>query len=140
MFMIDTSTAFGARMRDRLDNEKVVWLTTVGRSGTPQPNPVWFLFTGDQIIMFSEPGKAKLHNLQARPAVALNFNATPTGSDIGVITGAAVIDENGPSADELAAYDAKYADDIAGLNLTPEQFHQAYSVLVRIAPAKLRGF
>jgi PPOX class probable F420-dependent enzyme len=140
MFTIDTSTDFGARMRGRLDDEKVVWLTTVGRSGTPQPNPVWFLFTGDEIIMFSEPDTAKLHNLAARPAVALNFNATRTGDDVGVITGTAVIDENGPSADELAAFDAKYADSIAGLNLTPEQFHQAYSVLVRITPARLRGF
>jgi hypothetical protein len=40
----------------------------------------------------------------------------------------------------LAAYNAKYADDITRLGMTTDQFHASYSVLVRITPGKLRGF
>jgi hypothetical protein len=29
---------------------------------------------------------------------------------------------------------------MAGLNMSPEQVHQEYAVLIRITPAKLRGF
>jgi hypothetical protein len=30
----------GERVRRRLTGEMTIWLTTVGRDGTPQPNPV----------------------------------------------------------------------------------------------------
>jgi hypothetical protein len=41
-FEIDTSTAFGADVIRRLDDQKLAWLTTVDSTGTPQPNPVRF--------------------------------------------------------------------------------------------------
>jgi len=36
----DPSTAFGERVRRLLRDERVIWITTVGKDGTPQPNPV----------------------------------------------------------------------------------------------------
>ena len=139
MFTIDTSTDFGKRIARQLDDELVLWLTTVGKSGTPAPNPVWFLWNGDQILVSSQPDKAKLHNIAGHPRVSLNFNATHTGGDVGVISGTAVIDDNPITGEALAAYNTKYAEDIARLGMTPEQFHADYSVLVRITPDKLRG-
>lgn len=140
MITIDNSTGFGARITRQLGDELVLWLTTVGKSGTPAPNPVWFLWNGEQILVFSQAGKAKLHNLANNPRVSLNFNATHTGGDVGVISGEAVIDEKPATDEELAAYASKYAAGLAGLNMTPEQFHRDYRVLVRITPDKLRGF
>jgi PPOX class probable F420-dependent enzyme len=140
MFTIDTSTRFGKRIARQLDDERVVWLTTVAASGTPAPTPVWFLWRDDEILIASEPVKAKLRNIAAHPQVSLNFNATHTGGDVGVITGTAVIESEPLSGDALAAYNAKYADNIAGLGMTPDQFHASYSVLIRITPRKLRGF
>lgn len=140
MFTIDKSTAFGARVTRQLTEEKVIWLTTVGKSEVPHPTPVWFYWTGSEILVFSMPGNAKLYNIASHPGVSLNFNATPAGGDIGVITGDAVVDEGGPSDEERAAYDRKCADAMAAENMTPEQMHEAYSVLIRITPSKLRGF
>lgn len=140
MISIDTSTDFGKRITRQLDDERVVWLTTVGKSGTPAPNPVWFLWYDDQLLICSQPDRAKLHNVGANPRVALNFNATHTGGDVGVISGTAVIDDNPISGGELSAYNDKYADDIARLGMTNDQFHAGYSVLIRITPDKLRGF
>ncbi|MEU4194310.1 TIGR03667 family PPOX class F420-dependent oxidoreductase [Kribbella sp. NPDC026611] len=140
MFTIDTSTTFGRRIARQLDDEIVIWLTTVGKSGTPAPNPVWFLWHDGEIIVASQRGKAKLHNLAANPRVTLNFNATHNGGEVGVITGTAVIDAQPLSGDTLAAYTAKYAAPIKALGLTPPQFHADYSVVIRITPDKLRGF
>jgi PPOX class probable F420-dependent enzyme len=140
MFTIDTSTSFGGRVAKQLADELILWLTTVGRSGAPHPNPVWFLWTGSEILVFSQRGKAKLHNIAANPSVAANFNATHTGGDIGVISGAALVDDKGPTDAERSAYDKKYTDQMAGLNMSPEEFHQEYPVLIRITPATLRGF
>ena len=140
MFSIDTSTNFGKRIARQLDDEVIVWLTTVGKSGTPAPKPVWFLWHDGQVLVSSQPDTAKLRHLAAHPQVALNFNATHSGGDVGVISGTAVIDSDPISGEALAAYNAKYADAIAGLGMTPDQFHASYSVLVRITPEKLRGF
>jgi len=140
MISIDTSTGFGKRIARQLDDERVLWLTTVGKSGTPAPTPVWFLWYDDQLLIASQPDKAKLHNVTANPRVALNFNATHTGGDVGVITGTAMIDDSPISGDERAAYDNKYGADIAGLGMTNGQFHADYSVIIRITPDKLRGF
>lgn len=140
MFSIDTSTGFGARISKQLDDELVLWLTTVGKSGTPAPNPVWFLWNGTDILVFSQRDKAKLHNVAANSRVSLNFNATHTGGDVGIFTGTAVIDESHASAEDLDAYNSKYADGLSGLSMTPEQFHQDYPILIRITPDKLRGF
>jgi PPOX class probable F420-dependent enzyme len=140
MIDIDTSTAFGKRIARQLDDEIVLWLTTVAKSGTPVPTPVWFLWHEGEILISSQSDKAKLRNIAARPQVWLNFNATHTGGDVGVITGTAVIESDPISGEALAAYNAKYGDPIAGLGMTPAQFHADYSVLIRVTPDKLRGF
>jgi PPOX class probable F420-dependent enzyme len=140
MSVIDTSTKFGNRVRTRLTDETVVWLTTTGKSGTPHPNPVWFYWNGKEILIFSQAGKAKLHNVAHSGAVSLNFNATETGGDVVVITGTAVVDEAGPDEEERIAYDEKYEKPLKGLGMSPETFHQEYPVLLRITPSKVRGF
>lgn len=42
----DADSEFGQRVRARLRDEQVIWFTTVGADGTPQPNPVWFIWQG----------------------------------------------------------------------------------------------
>ena len=39
MVLPDPQSPFGARVRERLRDENVIWFTTVGADGTPQPNP-----------------------------------------------------------------------------------------------------
>jgi predicted pyridoxine 5'-phosphate oxidase superfamily flavin-nucleotide-binding protein len=41
-FTIDTTTEFGAKVEQRIEEQKLAWLTTVASDGTPQPNPVRF--------------------------------------------------------------------------------------------------
>lgn len=140
MTLIDTTTDFGKRTVDRLGKEDVGWLTTVGKSGTPAPNPVWFLWYDETLLVFSQPDKPKLRNIARNPKVSLNLNSSSTGGDVVILAGEAAIDEKGPSDDERAVYTAKYAEPIKGLGMTPESFFADYSVLVRITPERIRGF
>lgn len=139
MFTIDPSTRLGRTAAARLRDSIVVWLTTVDPAGRPQPTPVWFLWTGSEALIFSRPGKAKLRNIAANPGVSLNFDGNGRGGDIVVLTGDAVLDGEPPTAEELAAYDKKYAADIKRIGMTPGTFHASYSVPLRFRPVRLRA-
>ncbi|MGH2561894.1 MAG: TIGR03667 family PPOX class F420-dependent oxidoreductase [Thermomicrobiales bacterium] len=140
MFTLDISTEFGARTADRLQKETVIWLTTVDPRGAPRPVPVWYLWTGSDFLIFSQPNKPKLRNAGRNPQVALSFNSTETGGNIVVFTGTARLENATPIPAETDAYNEKYADDLKRLGMTSEQFHQDYSVPMRVTPEKLRGF
>jgi PPOX class probable F420-dependent enzyme len=138
--MPPTSTPFGERVARRLREEKVAWLTTVGADGAPQPNPVWFLWEGDTILMYSLPHAARVANIKRNPRVSFNFDGDGTGENIIVIAGEARICPEVPSAAENRAYANKYAGYIAdGPWGTPEKFAAKYTVPIRITPMKVRG-
>ncbi|WP_067464287.1 TIGR03667 family PPOX class F420-dependent oxidoreductase [Nocardia amamiensis] len=138
--VVDTETEFGAKVAERLNRESILWLTTVGPTGTPQPNPVWFQWRDGEFLIFSKPGQPKIRNILRNPRVALNLNSTTHGGDVVVLTGAARVDEQRPGADEIAAFTTKYTDGLRSINLTDEQFYAEYSVVLRVTPDRLRGF
>jgi PPOX class probable F420-dependent enzyme len=136
----DLSSEFGGRVASRLRNEQVIWLTTVGRSGTPQPNPVWFLWDGETFLIYTQPTAYKLRNLRHNPHVALHFDSGEDGEDVIVFTGTAILDESAPQAQDNPPYLEKYRDGIASIEMTPESMGESYSVAIRVKPDKVRGF
>jgi PPOX class probable F420-dependent enzyme len=134
----DPTSAFGQRVERRLASDIVGWLVTVGPDGGPVPVPVWFLRVGDDLLVYSKPGTAKLRSIAARPLVAFHLDGDGRGGDIVVVSGEARESTDGP-ADQVPAYVEKYADPIAGIGHTPATFATAYSVPLRIAIAKVRG-
>jgi PPOX class probable F420-dependent enzyme len=140
-FSIDASSDFGARAAKHLREDPVVWLTTVGPSGAPSPNPVWFLWDGAGTVrVYSMPSAARVRHLEKNPRVALNFPGDNHGGDIVVLSGVAVVDPSAPSADAIPEYLTKYAQPITGINMTPQSFAAAYSVPIVITLNRLRGF
>lgn len=138
--LLDTGTEFGAKVAERLEREQVVWLTTVGPTGTPQPNPVWFQWRDSEFLLFSQPDTPKIRNIRRNPRVSVHFNSTVHGGDVVVFTGTARIAEDRPTEQEIAAFTAKYTEGLRDIPMTAEQFYADYSVPLRIAPDRLRGF
>ncbi len=136
----DPSTPFGDRVRARLHDETVVWLTTVGDDGTPQPNPVWFLWDGESFLVYNRANAQRLRHVRARPRVALTFNSSGQGGDITVITGQAELAPGEPAPHEVPEYVAKYGRAMASISGSAEAFSKAYPVPMRIRPHKIRGF
>ena len=137
--MLDTTTEFGRRVMRRLGEERIIWLTTTGGEGTPQPRPVWFLWDGESFLIYSRPDTAKLKHIAARAQVALNLDGDGRGGDIVIFTGRAAIDPASPPADQVPAYAQKYSDGFKRLNMTPAEFARVYTVAIRIWPEALRG-
>ena len=139
MLKLDTNTTFGSRVMQRLKEDQVIWLTTVRPDGMPQPNPVWFLWDGKTIIIYSQPNAHKVSHIQKNPHVALNFNSTEDGSDVVVITGDATVDSTPTSVTGNEAYLEKYQQGIADIGSTPESMAQSFSTVIRVTPRHVRG-
>jgi PPOX class probable F420-dependent enzyme len=138
---IDVSTPLGNRIAERLETEIMVWLTTVAPDGTPQPNPVWFLWDGSTLLVYSHNKAARLRNLRDNPRVSLNFDSRDQGeSDVHIITGTARIASDEPPASQNERYLVKYAEAIKGIGSETEKFAKLYSVPIRITPERTRGF
>ena len=126
------------RARQRIREDHVVWLTTVTDSGAPAPNPVWFVPDGDDIVIFTAPGSRKVHNIEQRRMVTLNFNSDAHGDDIVVILGRAEITHDRPPS-QFPGYLSKYEEDITGpLNTTVQDIDATYNTELRVTVTRVR--
>jgi PPOX class probable F420-dependent enzyme len=129
-----------AHVEGRLQTNLMAWLTTISPSGRPDSVPVWFLVQDDDtILVYSQPGKAKLRNIDANPHVALGLDVTDIGRDVIRFAGTAARVPGHPAADEVPAYLSKYVERIAAIFGTPEQFARAFSEAIVITPTRLHA-
>src|SRR6187431_2081495 len=129
-----------ARVESRLQTNLMAWLTTVSPAGKPDSVPVWFLVRDDDtILVYSQPGKAKLRNIDANPNVALGLDVTDIGRDIIRFEGAAVRAPGHPPANEVPEYAAKYAERIGAIFGTVERFAELFSEAIVITPQRLHA-
>ena len=136
----DPATPFGARVARRLREEMIVWLTAVAADGTPQPNPVWFLWDGASFLIYCQRGAKRREHIRRNPHDALHFESGRQGDDVVVFTGTARIASGEPPADQNRQYMEKYRDGIAKVVGTPQEFAAQYVVPVRVTPERVRGF
>ncbi len=130
---------FGERVARRLRDDIVAWLTTVSADGTPQPNPIWFLWDGSSFLIYSLPGAARLGHIARNPHVSLNFDGNGRGGDIIVFSGTAHVSPDETPADQNVIYLAKYRTAIDRNFGGPAAFAARYSTPIRFAPLKVRG-
>jgi len=137
---LDPNQPKHAHVDGRLRAEPILWLGTVRPDGRPHLVPVWFLWDGATLFIYSQPDAQKLRNLAANPAVTVALEAADEGEDIAIIEGtASVMDATGdPSI--VPAYAVKYARGIAGLGLTIETMLADYSKLIRVTPRRLMAW
>jgi PPOX class probable F420-dependent enzyme len=140
MSTVENTDLLDERVKAQLQEELVIWLTTTSADGTPQPNPVWFLPDGDDIVVYSHRTAARNRNIQRSNRVSLNFNSDCQADHMTVLTGIAEFESSYPPANENQAYLDKYGHLIPGLDMTPDTYADTFSVVLRIRPKKVRGW
>jgi PPOX class probable F420-dependent enzyme len=138
VFMLDLSTEFGRQVEKRLREDDVIWFTTISPNATPAPNPVWFFWDGDEIIVYSKPDSYRVRNIEQNSKVALNLEgADALGNNVVIIQGEASLN---PDYKRLhPEYASKYAQYLPDLNVTVEELVTAYTVEIRVKPLRVRG-
>lgn len=138
---IDFTSDHGQRVLQELDQEHVVWLTTIGgSSNTPQPNLVWHLYQDGDVIVYTKPDAVRLTNIAKNPRVSLNFDSKENGEQMTVLTGTAMVDPAIPAIINNPAYLEKYDEGITFIGLTHESMSETYSVPIRIRLEHMRGW
>ena len=137
---IDFTTDTGKRALERLQNESIIWLTTTGSDGMPQPRPVWFAWADGKVYVFTFPGSAKVRHIERLGKTAVSFNTDAQGGDVVVFTGESTVLGQGAAPESARqAYAAKYGQFIPQMmNITVEQFFQN-EVAIEFTPRKLRA-
>lgn len=136
----DAGTPFGERVRRRLREEQIIWIVTVGTDGTPQPNPVGFLFQDDEsILIYNMTDAKRIDHVAHRPRVALHFDGDGAGRDIVVFTGTACRADGIPPPHENPAFLAKYGHSLLQVSDSAETFGERFRVPLRIEITGTRG-
>ena len=127
------------QIEKHLVSDHIAWLTTVTPTGRPAPRPVWFLWDGTAVTIYSLPDGAKLRHIAANDHVSLHFNCTPEGGDVVVISGRADVLDDAPSPSQIPGLLDKYLDMIQGMGYTQE-WYESYNTAIRVTPDRAWTF
>jgi PPOX class probable F420-dependent enzyme len=138
-FMLDLTQSKHAHVDERLRSDIMIWLNTVRPDGRPHSAAVWFLWDGSQFLIFSQPRKQKLRNLQHNTNVVLALDNTKNGSDVIAIEGRAELLKDVNVSATLPAFAEKYAPQLKQMGWTAESMAADYSQGIRVIPTKFVG-
>jgi PPOX class probable F420-dependent enzyme len=124
---------------DRLRDETVIWMSTVTPAGQPQSYPVWFLWTGEVMWVYSKDG-VRVRNLGQNGKVNLHLNSDEGGGSVVVIQGNAEVVPDAPASHTVPDYAAKYGPVLAQYGWSWERFETDYPIPIRITPTRVQSF
>src|SRR5215210_3345071 len=125
-----------ARIDQLLHREPVVWLSTVRPDGTPHIVPIWFSWTGTEVLIATKPNAQKVRNLRANPSVMLALGEAEDDFDVGLLEGRAELVAEPAAVVLPASHVTKYRRQMAAIGLTPDEFLATYSQVIRIVPTR----
>lgn len=125
---------------ERLRRERTIWLATVDEDGAPTVRPVWFVWDGLTVVVYSRPRAAKIRQIEANPRVCLHLDPDDWGEDVVIVAGMARIALELPPPDQAADYVTKYAQGMQRLGVTPTKYAADYRVPVEIRPTRFLSY
>ncbi len=134
--MLDLTRERDAHVDHRLRAEPIIWLSTVRPDGRPHLVPVWYLWDGRTILVFSQPGAQKVRNLRHSSQVALALDTADEGEDVVIIEGEATLLPDGTVDATLPAYGEKYARLMVRIGTSPEVMAASYTQAIQIRPTR----
>jgi PPOX class probable F420-dependent enzyme len=133
---LDLNHERDAHFHQRLRDEVIIWLSTVRPDGRPHLVPVWFLWDGTTLLIFSQPRAQKVRNIQHEQRVALALDTLDEGEDVVIVEGVAELLPAGTVDATLPAYVEKYARLMEDIQSSPEKMAVEYDQAIRVTPTR----
>jgi len=133
---MDPNAPTADRIRRFLEEEPVVWLSTVRPNGDPHLVPIWFWWDGEALLVFSKPHAQKVRNLRVNRSVMLALGDADDDFDVGMVEGEAELLAEPARVEWLAGHVKKYGARMAAIGLSGEEFATTYSQVIRIRPLR----
>jgi PPOX class probable F420-dependent enzyme len=73
-------------------------VSTTGKDGAPRAAPVWFLYEGGRVLIWSDAGRGWVRNLARRPQVAITAAEHEPPFAAAVLRGTAIVQGDRPDA------------------------------------------
>ena len=127
-----SAEATARRVLPMLEDERVVWLSTVGEDGSPHLVPTWFWWDGEDLLLWSKPNAVKVRNVRANPRLMIAVGHPDEDFAVGLIAATATLDD-APVPD---AFFTKYAADLGEAALHPDGYRAVYTQTVRVTPTR----
>jgi PPOX class probable F420-dependent enzyme len=134
--MLDLTNPKHAYVDERLRKNLILWLGSVRPDARPHLVYVFFLWDGNNILIFSQPNSQKIRNLQQNPHVTLALDDTKDGEDMVILEGKAELLHDPAVKTSLPAYAAKYDSLLKSVGLTAEAMAAIYSQPILITPTR----
>lgn len=102
--------------------------------------PVWFLWTGEEILVYGDRRARRNRNLEANPRVSFHLPDEGRGGDVVIFEGTARVDPTYPPAGDNPAYLVKYRPVVDADPGGRAKFSEAYSMPILITPTRVVVF
>lgn len=129
-----------ARVEHFLRTEEVLWLSTFGTDGFPGIVPIWFSWDGEAILIVSKPHAEKVADMRAMPRVMIALGHAEDDFDVGLIEARAELMDAAIEDFLPESHWVKYAQDLASIGLTREEYVRTYSQAIRLVPVRYLGW
>ncbi len=118
----------------------VLWLSSVSADGRPHVVPVWFVWDGERIVLFSKPNARKLRNLRCEPRAMVAIGAPGPRFDVELIEAHAEVPCAVAATLMPPAFVAKYRPLLRRSGLSIERFTEVYSQPIVLRPTRFLGY
>ena len=123
-----------------LEREPVVWLSSVRPDGRPHVVPVWFMWDGESILVFSKPGAQKVTNVRADPRVMVAVGEPGVAFDVELVDAIAELAQEPTAVLLPQTFARKYAALAERAGITVDGFAATYSQSIWIRPTRWLGW
>ena len=137
--MLNLAQPKDAHVNQRLQTDYIIWFATI-HGDRPHLVPVWFLWDGTSILIFSKPNTVKVRDIRKNSNVTLALEAGNEGDDVVLIEGEAVLLDPAAVSATLPAYVQKYAQLLQDMGVNAQAMAAEYSQPIRVIPTKFTSW
>ena len=125
---------------EALEHQDVIWLSSTCPDGRPHVLPLWFLWDGDAITVFSKPRAQKVHNVRSDPRVMVAVGEPGHDFDVELVEAIAELVPAQPRFLLPEAFARKYGERLAHDGVTCRRYAEVYPQPIRIRPLRWLGW